>query len=154
MKGTYCDPHLQNRNVKLCSHQPSPKETIWFSGIRLDRLPNVSFVSVFFFSPFLFICSAVQHFALFKHQQHSSCEKLCQLCFRELARKQKKLSRTTCAFSWETASPVAGTERVPCWHRGALYKRVGAACPRHLILPLTLCWRSWCRGFTHCSSGL
>ena len=48
MKGTYCDPHLQNRNVKLCSHQPSPKETIWFSGIRLDRLPNVSFVSVFF----------------------------------------------------------------------------------------------------------
>lgn len=110
---------------------------------------------LFFFSPFLFICTTVQHFALFKHQQHSSCEKLCQLCFRELARKQKKkLSRTTCAFSWETASPVAGTEWVPCWHGGALYNRVGAACPRHLILPLTLCWRSWCRGFTHCSSGL
>lgn len=43
-KGTYCDPHLQNRNVKLCSHQPFPKETIWFSEIRLDRLSNVAFV--------------------------------------------------------------------------------------------------------------
>lgn len=62
MKGTYCDPHLQNRNVKLCSHQPSPKETIWFSGIRLDRLPNVSFVSVFFSPPFFLsavLCSTL-----------------------------------------------------------------------------------------------
>lgn len=107
-KGTYCDPHLQNRNVKLCSHQPSPKETIWFSGIRLDRLSNVPL----FFG--VFIYSAVQCFALFNHQQLSLCGKLCQLCFIELARRQKKLSRSAFAFSWETAPSMAAADQGLC----------------------------------------
>lgn len=76
-KGTYCDPHLQNRNVKLCSHQPSPKETIWFSEIRLDRLFQCGFC---FFGGAL--SRAVQRFALFNHQQLSLHEDLCQLCYR------------------------------------------------------------------------
>lgn len=36
-----------------------------------------------------FIYTAVQCFALFNRQQLALCEKLCQLCFRELARKTK-----------------------------------------------------------------
>lgn len=106
-KGTYCDPHLQNRNVKLCSHQPSPKETIWFSGMRLDRLSNVSFGSALFL-----IYSAMQLFALFNHQQHSLSEKLCQLFFYRISQKnnKKKLCRTAFAFSWESAFPMAAVE--------------------------------------------
>lgn len=73
MKGTYCDPHLQNRDVKLCSHQPSPKETIWFSGIRLDRLSNVSFVLGVFLSIV---------FALFNIQCCSMCKTLPAMFYR------------------------------------------------------------------------
>lgn len=81
----------------------------------------------------------MQHFALFKHQQHSSCEKLCQLCFIELARKQKNFPELLLLLAgklhpqWQAQSGVfAGAEG----HGGAPYNRVGAACPQTLNPPL------------------
>lgn len=94
-KGTYCDPHLQNRNVKLCSHQPSPKETIWFSEIRLDRLSNVAFV--FLGGLYLELCSAllclnINSFPYMKNFASSVLQNYPE---------NKKLSITAFGFSWE-----------------------------------------------------